>query len=770
MNLGRRWWVVGFALLSFLPPAWAQGTLTDYQRAQQFLPGNLRHSISLADVNPHWIEKSNQFWYRKTTPQGSQFILVDAEQNTSAPAFDHEKLAAALSKATKREYSASALPFFEIEFVDSGKSVRFSLDNAQWTCPLDSYECKREDSPASRPNEVLSPNKRWAAFVRGHNLYLRDTSTGTELQLTHDGLASWDYATPLPSLRVMTDQGTEDVKQSAAVFWSPDSSKLITYRLDSRNSGRFTSVQFVPPDQLRPRAFTYVYPLPGEVLAKADPIIFDIQSGKRIDVQNASIELPFQDGPGFDWFPDSKSFRYDYDERGFKAKELRVVDASTGEQKTIVREQSDSYVDPGLTSYRFVEGSGEILWQSERDGWDHLYIYSKTGQLQNQITQGPWVVRSIEYIEEKSRRIYFSASGREKNEDPYQAHLYSVGFDGKGLQLLTPENANHSITVSQNGTYFVDSYSRADVPQKSVLRRAKDGSEVRVLETADVSEITKLGWKPAEPFQGKASDGTTDLYGLIWRPSNFDSTKKYPIVEFVYTGPQAFFVPKTFSGNFYLQSMAELGFVVVMVDGRGTTGRSRAFHQFSYRNLGGSFEDHVAMIKQMAAKYPYMDITRVGIFGTSAGGYGAAHAMLAFPEFYKVGVTTSGDHDARLDKAWWNEVYQGYPVMDDYIAQSNVTMASRLQGHLLIEHGDIDDNVHPVESMRFVDALMKANKSFDMLLVPNMYHGESGEHALYLVRRRWDYFVQYLLGVTPPVNFEIKEDRESGGNARRRRR
>lgn len=770
MNLDRRWWVVGLALLSYLPVALAQGALADYQRAQQFLPGNLRHLISLADVNPHWIEKTNRFWYRKVTPQGSQFVLVDAEQNTSAPAFDHEKLAATLSRVTKREYSATALPFFDIEFVDSRKAIRFSLDNAQWTCPLDTYECKREESQPARTNEVLSPNKRWTAFVKDHNLFLRDVSTGTEMQLTRDGVSGWDYATPLPSLRLMIDQGTEDVKQSAAVFWSPDSSKFVTYRLDSRNSGRFTSLQFVPPDQLRPRAFTYVYPLPGEVLAKAEPIIFDVQSGKRIDVPNASIELPFQDGPGFDWFPDSKSFRYDYDERGYKAKELRVVDASTGEQKVLVREQSDSYVDPGETSYRFVEGTGEILWTSERDGWDHLYLYSKTGQLENQITQGPWVVRNIEHIDEKNRRVYFSACGREKNEDPYQTHLYSVGFDGKELQLLTSENANHSITVSQTGTYFVDSYSRPDLPEKSVLRRIKDGSEVRVLETSDVSEIEKIGWKPAEPFQGKAADGTTDLYGLIWRPSNFDPVKKYPIVEFVYTGPQSFFVPKSFSGNFWLQSMAELGFVVVMVDGRGTTGRSRAFHQFSYRNLGGAFEDHVAMIKQMAAHYPYMDITRIGIYGTSAGGYGAAHAMLAFPEFYKVGVTTSGDHDARLDKAWWNELYQGYPVQDDYVAQSNVTMASHLQGHLLIEHGDIDDNVHPVESMRFVDALMKANKSFDMLLVPNMYHGESGEHALYLVRRRWDYFVQYLLGVTPPANFEIKEDRESGGNARRRRR
>jgi dipeptidyl aminopeptidase/acylaminoacyl peptidase len=424
----------------------------------------------------------------------------------------------------------------------------------------------------------------------------------------------------------------------------------------------------------------------------------------------------------------------------------------------VLREHSDQYVDPGETFYRFDHETGELLLASERDGWNHLYLYSKTGQLENQITQGAWAVRQIEYVDEKNRRVYFLAGGREKNEDPYQTHLYSVGFDGKGLTLLTPENANHSVSVSPDGIFFVDNYSRADLPGESALRRSKDGSEVRVLEKTDVSKLQSDGWKFSEPFQGKAADGTTELYGLIWKPSDFDASKKYPIVEHVYTGPQDFFVPKTFGGMLRLQSVAELGFVVVMIDGRGTAGRSRAFHWFSYRNLGGSFEDHVAMIKQIAARNSYMDIDRVGIFGTSAGGYGAAHAMLVFPEFYKVGVTISGDHDARLDKAWWNEAYQGYPVQDDYAAQSNVTMAGRLQGHLLIEHGDIDDNVHPVESMRFVDALMSANKNFDMLLVPNMYHGESGPHAPYLVKRRWDYLVQYLLGVTPPKDFVITEE------------
>jgi dipeptidyl-peptidase-4 len=750
--------------------ALAQGSLEDYQRAQRFLGGNLRHIVFPADVEPHWIEKTNRLWYRRTSPKGTEFVLVDAAQGTSVPAFDHAQLAAALSRVTKQDFDAFDLPFSDIEFVDGEKTIHFSVDDAQWTCQLATYECRKNQPSPERRYEVLSPNKRWVAYVNDHNLYLRDVSTGTVAQLTRDGTAGWDYATPLPSLHLMVDQGTENVQQPAAVFWSPDSTKLLTYRIDSRNSGRFTSLQFVPPDQLRPRAFTYVYPLPGEVLAKAEPIVFDIQSGKRIDVQTAALELPFQDGPGFDWFPDSKSFYYDYDERGYKAKELRVVDAATGEQKVILREQADSYLDPGETFYRFVDATGEIFWSSERDGWNHLYIYSrKTGQLENQVTRGEWVVSEIAHVDEKERRVYFLANGREKNEDPYQSHLYSVGFDGKDLRLLSPENANHFVNMSPDGSFFVDSFSRPDLPGESVLRRSKDGSEVCILEKADASELLKTGWKFPEPFQGKAADGSTDIYGLIWRPSNFDPSKKYPVIEQVYTGPQGFFVPKTFAGSLRLQSMAELGFITVMVDGRGTVGRSRAFHQFSYRNLGGSFEDHVALIKQMAEHYPFMDVTRVGIYGTSAGGYGAAHAMLVFPDFYKVGVTISGDHDARLDKAWWNEAYQGYPVQDDYVTQSNVTLADHLKGHLLVEHGDIDDNVHPVETMRFVDALMKANKSFDMLLVPNMFHGESGEHALYLVRRRWDYFVQYLLGVTPPNNFEIKEDRPSSRGPRRRR-
>jgi dipeptidyl-peptidase-4 len=750
------WMALILALAGLMPgPVFAQGTLEDYQRAQRFLAGNLRHLVSVADVRPNWIEKTSRFWYRKVGPKGTEFILVDAARNTAGPAFDHAKLAAALSRASKHEYQPTELPLEELEFGDP-KAIRFRVAKGLWTCTLSDYQC--QESPTANPNEALSPDKKWAAYVEDHNLYVRNLSTGAVAKLTEDGIRGWDYATPLPSLRLLVEQGTEDVRQPAAVFWSPDSSKLITYRIDSRNAGRFTSLQFVPPDQLRPKAFSYVYPLPGEVLAKAEPILFHIQSGKRVEVKTEAIELPFQEGPEFEWFPDGKSVHYDNDDRGFKTKEFRVIDPDTGEQRVWLREHSDQYVDPGETFFHWVPASREILASSERSGWNHLYLYhGETGQLENQVTEGPWVVQRIEHVDEKNRRIFFRANGREKGEDPYQTHLYSVGFDGKGLTPLSPENANHSVSVSPDGAYFVDNYSRPDLPGKSVLRRTQDGSEVRVLEEPDAGQLLATGWKFPEPFQGKAADGSTDLYGLIWRPSTFDAAKKYPIIEQVYTGPQGFFVPKTFAATFRLQAMAELGFIVVMVDGRGTIGRSRAFHWFSYRNLGGAFEDHVAMIKQMAARYPYMDATRVGIYGTSAGGYGAAHAMLVFPDFYRVGVSISGDHDPRLDKAWWNEAYQGYPVADDYAAQSNVTMADKLQGHLLLEHGDIDDNVHPVETMRFADALIKANKNFDMLFVPNMYHGEANA---YLARRRWDYFVQYLLGVIPPQNFELKEDRQ----------
>jgi dipeptidyl-peptidase 4 len=757
----RRFLSAGLLALLIHPmSAMAQGTLADYQRAEKYLPGNIRHLVLPADVSPHWIEKTSRFWYREDSAEGTRFILVDAEKNTASPAFDQERLANGLAKVTGHSYNATDLPFEEFEYANDGNSIRFEIDDSKWTCSLTEYKCTKATEESENPFEEVSPDMKWAAYVQDHNLYVRDTSTGTIVQLTHDGVRGWDYATPIPMLGQLIAQGKEDYRPYPAVFWSPDSSKLVTYRIDSRNAGKFSSIQFVPPNQLRPEEYTYVYPLPGEALPKAEPIIFDILAETRTEVKTAPLDIQFVGGPHFEWFPDSKHFYYESAQRGYKELELREVDATTGEQRVMLSERAKTYVDPGETTFRFNHDGDEILWTSEEDGWNHIYLYNgKTGQLENQVTKGQWVVRRINYVDQAARQVYFLAGGVDKNQDPYFTHLYRINFDGTGMTPLTPEDANHTVDFSPDGKYFVDNYSRVDFPGESVLRRADDGSVIRVLEKADDSALLKLGWKYPIPFKGKALDGVTDLYGLIWRPSNFDPSKKYPIIEQVYTGPQGFFVPKTFGSALRLQSMAELGFVVVMVDGRGTTGRSRAFHEFSYHNLGGAFADHVAMIKQMAARYPYMDLTRVGIYGTSAGGYGSTHAILMYPDFYKVCVSISGDHDARLDKAWWNELYQGYPVGNDYAEQSNEALASRLQGHLLLEHGDIDDNVNPVETMRLVDALMSANKNFDMLLVPNMSHGETGPHAMYVVRRRWDYFVRYLLGVTPPNNFVIHEER-----------
>src|SRR2546423_13167089 len=528
------------AVVAFLPlPAGlAQGTREDYQRAQQFLPGNLGHRVYVADVIPHWIAERNRFWYRKAGTKGTEFILVDAQQNASGPAFDRARLAAYLSKAGTRESQTTELPFDTFDYAKDGRSISLQVDGMPWTCQLENYECKREPEPVAGQYEQASPNKEWVAYVKEHDLYLRYAPTGEIVRLTHDGTESWDYATPIPSLRPMVAQGTQDIKHRPAVFWSPDSSKLVTYRMDTRSAGRFTNLQFVPPDQLRPKAYTVIYPLPGEVLPQAQPIIFDIQKSKRIEVKTIPLEIQFQGGPGFTWFPDSKGFYYDYPERGEKAIEPRAVDAETGEQRVVIREQSERYVDPGETFFRFLRDSGEVLWSSERDGWNHLYLYNlKTGQVKNQVTQGPWVFRQIVDVDEKARRAYFLANGRESSEDPYQPHLYSIGFDGKGLASLTPENANHAVSLSPDHSYFVDNASRPDLPGQSVLRNAKDGSQLRVLEQTDDAELLKTGWKPAEPFQGKAADGTTSLYGLIWRPSNFDSAKKYPIIAMVYTGP-----------------------------------------------------------------------------------------------------------------------------------------------------------------------------------------------------------------------------------------
>jgi len=745
-------------LLGSSLPILAQGTREDYTRANGFLPWNVRKLVLDADVTPHWIGKSSRFWYRepKLGNEDKSFLLVDAARDTVGPAFDHARLAAGLGKATHRQYDANDLPFDTFDFVEEENSIRFEAEGKTWTCSLPNYECASSRTPMG-PRPSVSPDGGWVAFVRDYNLFVNSTATGQEIQLTRDGERDYDYATPLPMVGALINQDEADRRpRPIGVTWSPDSRRLITYRIDSRYSGRFTTVQFAPQDQLRPRSFSAAYPLPGEAVARAEVIVFDLEAGKRVNIDTDPLDILFVGGPSFTWFKDSKHFYFEYTERGYQRVELRQADALSGKVRSVISESSKNYVDPGTTFVRPVNDGAQFLWSSERDGWNHLYLYDRdAGQLRNQVTRGPWLVRSIVRVDDKAKQVYFLGAGREPGEDPYQTHLYRVNLDGTDLQLLTPENANHTVAMSTSGEYFLDNYSRPDLPGKSVLRSSKDGKVIRVLGTTNADALLKSGWHFPEPFQGKARDGKTDIYGIIWRPSDFDAKKKYAVIEQIYTGPQGFFVPKTFAAyRNNAQATAELGFIVVMIDGLGTGGRSRQFHDYCYKDLGDAgLPDHIAMLKQMAAKYPYMDLDRVGVYGGSAGGYAAAHAILTHPEVYKVAVAISGNHDHRMDKAWWNELWMGYPVGKEYREQSNLTLADKLQGHLLLVHGDVDDNVNVSSTLRFADALIKANKDFDLLIVPNQSHGEGTN--TYMIRRRWDYFVQNLLAVQPPNGFQL---------------
>jgi len=769
--------------VSLAVPARAQGRREDYARAQKFLIEEIKKIAYDGQVDAHWLTGTARFWYVKDALESKEFLIVDAASGAKSPAFDHQRLAAALSTVAGRRYEARALPFSYVQFGSGGKTVAFAVEQNTYKCDLAVYQCAkttdvvdedeedvrggppRQPDPTRLPRtERFSPDRKFVAFVREHNLWVRNVATGEQIQLSKDGEHFYDYATPLPSPTLMVAQGTEDVVQAPAVFWSPDSRKIATYVMDQRNFPRLTITQSAPPDQFRPKYFSYAYPLPVDFdLPTAKLVVFDVARRKRIDVAGKPLTQLYYGGPTVEWSGDSRRIQYREIDRGYQGVRVNEIDAATGATHVAVDEKGgpDFLVDTSILVTRAISDGRERIWSSERDGWNHFYLYdTQTGAVKNQITKGDWVIRGIDYVDEQARVLYFNAGGREAGRDPYLRQVYKVNLDGTGMTLLTPEDGDHAASFSPDGKYFVDVFSRADLPTVSVIRSAADGKILHQVETADVSRLTAMGWKAPEPFKGKAADGKTDLYGLIWRPTNFDPSKKYPIVENIYTGPQGAFVPKTFAAfRNQQQAIAELGFITVFVDGRGTALRSRAFRAFAYHNLGfgSASDDHITVFKQMAAKYPYMDLTRVGIWGHSAGGYDSTHAILSHPEFYKVAVSSAGCHDNRMDKATWNEQWMGWPVDKHYEEQSNYTAAEKLQGKLFLAHGDVDENVPIPATIKLVDALVKANKDFDFLIMPNRPHGFGNDP--YFVRRRWDYFVRHLIGVEPPSGFNVAPPR-----------
>ena len=767
------------------------------RRRDRSLPG-----VYKARIEPHWFANDSRFWYRNDLRGGTiEFVVVDTEAGTRQPAFDHMKLAESLSAATGHHYTADQLPFQTIEFVDGNKSIQFTIQDDKWTCDLNSYKCSTssdqhgsggtagtdektksagsdkspsdlsdsaDDNPSASPSsdwpspaddiaardhkspaspqqdqdsddqdgrrsdrrkqEKESPDGKWTALVRENNIVIRSkTDSSQEIQLSKDGTASNSYG---------------------MLTWSPDSKSLVAFRIEPGDEKEVYLVESSPSGGGRAVLHKRPYPLAGDKFTSFELNLFNIEDRAQIKPGVDPIDFDY---PVLHWFPDGRNFAYRKVDRGHQRLRVIRVDSQTGKATNLVDEKTNTFIWTAHTEnltldlINWLKDSDELIYVSEKDGWRHLYLVdAKNGGIKNAITSGEYVIRGIDRIDEKNRQVWFNACGKNPDQDPYFLHYYRVNFDGTNLVALTEGNGNHSVQFSPDRKYLIDTYSRVDTPPVHELRRTSDGKLVCQLEKADISELEATGFKPLETFVAKGRDGKTDIWGVICRPKDFDPTKKYPVIESVYAGPQGAYVPKSFVGRGMFAALADLGFIVVQADGMGTANRSKAFHDVCWHNLkDAGFPDRIQWIKSAAEKYPYMDLNRVGIYGTSAGGQNSTGGMLFHPEFYKAAVSACGCHDNRMDKSSWNEQWMGYPVGPQYAESSNIDNAAKLQGKLLLIVGEMDDNVPPESTMRLVNALIKADKDFELLVVPGANHGMGGEYG---VRRMRDFFVRNFLG------------------------
>lgn len=584
-------------------------------------------------------------------------------------------------------------------------------------------------------NGIPSPDGRWIAFVKNYNLHLRpaaDAKTGGEaFALSRDGTAKDGYSV-------------------GDIFWSPDGAKIAALRTEKGESYQLHLIEHAPKDQLQPKLHTRDYPKPGERVPHPRPQLFDVAARRHVVIPDALFSNPWSI-TDVRWSPDGRRFTFLYNQRGHQILRVIAVDAGTGAARTIIDERSDTFIDYSSKLFvRYLDATNEILWMSERDGWNHLYLYdARTGAVKNPITRGAWLVRGVERVDEAKRQIWFRAGGIHPGQDPYYQHYCRVNFDGSGLVALTEGDGTHTVTYSPDNRFFLDTYSRVDLPPVTELRRAEDGARVLELERGDDAGLRAGGRQTPERFVAKGRDGAIDIYGVIFRPTNFDPARKYPVIEQIYAGPQGAFVPKAFSAfHGTPEQIAELGFIVVQIDGMGTNWRSKAFHNVCWKNLADAgLPDRRLWIEAAAKKYPYLDLSRVGIYGGSAGGQNALGALLFHGDFYKAAVADCGCHDNRVDKQWWNEQWMGWPIGPHYAEQSNVTNAHRLQGKLLLVVGEMDDNVDPACTFQVVKALVDADKDFELLVLPGANHGAA--ETPYGKRRRMDFFVRHLLGAEP---------------------
>jgi dipeptidyl aminopeptidase/acylaminoacyl peptidase len=772
MTTTPRFALAAFLIAAVLVPAAAsgQGAVTDYERAM-----TLRDTYQGLAVNvpeqPSWIERTNRFWYRRSVRGGNEFVLVNAETQTKQAPFDHAKLAAGISSATGGKYTAVTLPFTTFTFVDNDRAIEFSLSPGgpggagrgappggpggppMWRCTLDTYTCRPPatggrggrggrggggglggpvrpvfDINGAEPKK--SPSEKLEALVNNYNVAIREAGKREVTPLSTDGSEGGYY-------------------DPDSLVWSPDSTKIAVYKVTPGYRRYVHFVESSPEDQLQPKDSTMQYAKPGDVVDVERPVIFDVATKKQIVVDTALFPNAY-DVSRLEWRKSGAALTFEYNQRGHQLYRVIEIDGATGRARAVVTEEPKTFFCYSGKKFRRNVGDGkEIIWMSERDGWNHLYLYDGVaGTVKNQITKGDWVVREVVQVDEDKRQIWFSASGMYPGKDPYFVHYYRINFDGTGLTPLTTADANHAVRLSPDLKFYVDTYSRVDAAPVSELHRAADGSLEMTLEKADITQLVKAGWKPPEVFVAKGRDGMTDIWGVIFRPTNFDASRKYPVIENIYAGPQSSFVPKSFAAFNQMQAQAEIGFVVVQIDGMGTSNRSKAFHDVAWQNIkDAGFPDRILWHKAVAARYPHYDITRVGLYGTSAGGQNALGGLLFFPEFYKAAVSAAGCHDNRMDKIWWNEQWMGWPIGSQYAESSNVDNAYRLQGTVLLVVGEMDNNVDPSSTMQVVNQLIKHSKDFDLLVVPGMGHGSGGAYGDH---KRYDFFARHLLGIKPP--------------------
>jgi dipeptidyl aminopeptidase/acylaminoacyl peptidase len=720
-------------LLLFLsaPTLGAQSvTAADYSRAERFLMDSVTPYVSGLGIQPLWLS-GNRVAYRNPARGTNGIVLVDPARGTR---------------------------------------VACSPDTDRCGGALDPREVSRlqpptQRGPSGRP-ESISPDGNRAAFIRDYNLWVRDVVSGRETQLTTDGQKDYGYA---------TDNAGWVRSDRPVLVWSPDSRQIATFQQDDRRVGE---MYLIRTRVGHPELQAWKYPLPGDsAISMIQRVVIDVDAPKVIRLQmppdphrstlcDHVVCRGSANWVDVEWYPDGSHVAFVSTSRDHKHEVLRVADAATGVVRDVLREDVATQFESGngTVNWHVLPASNEVVWFSERDDWGQLYLYDLgTGALKSKITSGHGNVAQVRRIDERTRTIYFVGNGKEQGWDPYYRQFYSIGMDGKDLKLLTPENADHDISLAPSANYFVDTYSRPDQPPVTVLRDLT-GKTLLTLERADISRLQARGWKPPTPITVKARDGKTELYGLMYLPTNLNRRRKYPIVNHIYPGPQTGSVGgRSFSpARGDAQALAELGFVVVEIDGMGTPWRSKSFHDAYFGRMGdNTLPDQVAAMRELATRYPFIDINRAGIYGHSGGGFAAADAMFRYPDFFKVGISEAGNHDQRNYEDDWGERYQGLLARtgesDNYASEANQTYAKNLKGKLLLAHGTIDDNVPPSNTMLVVDALIAANKDFDLLLLPNRTHGFGNEP--YMVRRRWDYFVKNLLGVEPPKQYEIRAGR-----------